>query len=153
MMIMDTELRTYSELCERESFDDRFLYLMLNGKVGKETFGIDRYINQRFYKEDKLWLRCRDEIIMRDKGCDLGLKDYEIEGPIIIHHMNPILLSDIVLRTDILLNPDFLICVSASTHRAIHYHINITSPEVAILNSMAERTPFDTSPWRKGGIQ
>lgn len=150
-MTMDTELKTYSELCTFDSFDDRFLYLMLNGSVGKSTFGVDRYINQKFYKEDKLWLRCRDEIIVRDKGCDLGMKDYDIMGPIIIHHMNPILLSDIVLRTDILLNPEFLVCVSAATHRAIHYHINITSPEVAVINSVVERKPFDTSPWRKGG--
>ena len=145
MIINCRELKTYEELCTFSSFEDRLAYLMLYGSVGFETFGADRIFNQRFYKSD-LWLDVRDRIIVRDNGCNMGLKDYEL-SEITLHHMNPILLTDIVHRTDILLNPNYLICVSPQTHRAIHYQ---TKQEI-FLQQNVERKPFDTSPWRNGG--
>ena len=102
-------IRTYSELSQLASFKERFAYLQLDGAVGSETFGFDRWLNQRFYRSQE-WKRLRDEIIIRDNGCDLGIEGFEIHGRIYIHHMNPILQKDILDQTDLLLNPNFLIC-------------------------------------------
>lgn len=135
-------IRTYLELSQLKTFRERYEYLRLNGKVGEETFGFDRYLNQIFYKSDE-WKAIRDFVIVRDNGCDLGVEGYDIHGKILIHHMNPILVEDILKRSDFLLNPDYLITTVLSTHNAIHYGDNsllITLP--------IERTRNDTCPWR-----
>lgn len=136
-------MRTYSELSKINSYEERFEYLKLNGFVGVETFGFDRYINQRFYKSLE-WKRIRDKVIIRDNGCDLGIEGYEIHGRILIHHMNPVTLDELRSNLDLLLNPEYLICVAHNTHNAIHYgdsDLLITAP--------VERTAFDTCPWRR----
>lgn len=124
-----------------DSFKDRFEYLKLSRKVGDETFGFDRWLNQVFYKTPE-WKRLRDEVIIRDMGCDLGLEDYPIKGKVIIHHMNPIYLEDIVNRSELLLNPDYLICTSHLTHNAIHY-----GDEWLLPQDLIERKPGDTKLW------
>ena len=113
-------MKTYKELIRLQTFEERFHYLSLYGKVGEETFGFDRYYNQKFYRS-KEWKDIRNFIITRDNGCDLGVEDREIYGKILVHHMNPITLKDIRNVTDFLLNSDYLICVSKQTHDAIHY--------------------------------
>ena len=133
-------IRTYTELMQLKTFDERYEYLKLNGRVADLTFGFDRYINQVFYKSDE-WLNIRDNIIVRDLGCDLGLEGYEIYKGIIIHHMNPISIEDIRCRTDYLLNPEYLICTCLRTHNAIHY--GNLSP-----NIITERSRWDTCPWK-----
>lgn len=136
-------IRTYSELIKLPTFKERYEYLKLGGKVGEETFGFDRYLNQIFYKS-KEWLSIRNYVITRDMGCDLGVPDHEIRGnKIIIHHMNPITKEDILNRSDILLNPEYLICTVKNTHDAIHYgdsNLLYTDP--------IERSKNDTCPWR-----
>jgi len=134
-------IRTYDELMSLRSFDERYEYLKLNGKVSDLTFGFDRYLNQVFYKSP-IWLETRRDIIVRDLGCDLGLEGYEIYKGIIVHHMNPICISDILDRTDYLLNPDYLICTCLNTHNAIHY--GTRSPNV-----ITERRRGDTCPWKR----
>lgn len=134
--------RTYRELVRRKTFLERFEYLRLDGKVGQETFGYDRYINQKFYTSDE-WKKVRRAVIVRDNGCDLAMSDYEINGLIIVHHMNPITVDDIVNRPDYCLNPDFLVCVSHNTHEAITY-----SDKKLLLIEPIERKPNDTIPWR-----
>ena len=136
-------IRTYSELITLPTFEERYRYLRLGGRVGKETFGFDRYINQMFYKSDE-WLSLRNEIIIRDNGCDLGMFDREIEGRILIHHMNPITVQDVINRTEFLLNPEYLICTIKSTHDAIHY-----GDESSLILVPRERTKNDTCPWRR----
>lgn len=135
-------IRTYSELIQFNTFDERLNYLMLNGNIGFETFGFDRYLNQKFYRS-KEWQHVRDEVIVRDGGCDLGLDKHTIPGKIIIHHMNPITPKDITDISDYLLNPDYLICVSHNTHNAIHYADADQLPKVVL-----ERTKNDTIPWK-----
>ena len=137
---MGTIIRTYNELMQFRTFDERYDYLKLNGRVADLTFGFDRYINQVFYKSP-IWLKRRDDIIVRDLGCDLGLKGYEIYKTIIIHHMNPICVEDIRDRTDYLLNPNYLITTCLNTHNAIHY--GKQSP-----NIITERRRGDTCPWK-----
>lgn len=137
-----TSIRTYSELITLPTFKERFEYLRLDGIVGKDTFGFDRYMNQIFYKS-KEWQSLRNQIIIRDNGCDLGLEGYEIQGKILIHHMNPITPEDIINRSDYLLNPDFLISTMLSTHNAIHY-----GDESLIAREPIERSKNDTCPWR-----
>ena len=135
-------IKTYSELIKIPTFEERFEYLRLNGIVGKDTFGFDRYINQKFYRSAE-WKRIRDQVIVRDNGCDLGIEDRMICGRILIHHMNPITDKDILNVTDLLLNPDYLICVSHITHNAIHY-----SDENLLIKSPIVRTKYDTCPWK-----
>lgn len=135
-------IRTYSELIALPTFKERFEYLRLNGIVGKDTFGFDRYMNQIFYKSRE-WQSLRNQIIIRDNGCDLGVDGYEIHGKILIHHMNPITPDDIVERSDYLLNPDFLISTMLTTHNAIHY-----GDEKLIDKEPIERSKNDTCPWR-----
>ena len=137
---MGTTIRTYNELIQFRTFDERYEYLKLNGRVADLTFGFDRYLNQKFYKSP-IWLRRRDEIIVRDLGCDLGLDGYEIYKTILIHHMNPICVEDIKDRTDYLLNPNYLITTCLNTHNAIHY--GKQSP-----NMITERRRGDTCPWK-----
>ena len=140
---MTMKIRTYSELIKLPTFKERFRYLKLNGKVAEETFGFDRYLNQQFYKSNE-WLELRDRIIIRDCGCDLGIDDREIYKRIIIHHMNPITKYDIINRTDMLLNPEYLICTTKRTHDAIHY-----GDESILYDLPIERTKNDTCPWRR----
>ena len=109
-------MKNYKELSRLHSFEERFEYLKLCGKVGKDTFGFDRIFNQMFYSRSAEWRRVRDQVIIRDNGCDLGMEGHDIYGKIIVHHMNPISLKDIQDVTDFLLNPDYLICVSHETH-------------------------------------
>ena len=136
-------MRTYGELIKIENFLDRYEYLKLDGVVGSETFGFDRWLNQKFYKSPE-WRSVRDEVIVRDGGCDLGIADRPIGGRIYIHHMNPIDVKSIVERKSILLNPEFLICCSHNTHEAIHY----SNSDILMLDSFIERKPNDTIPWR-----
>ena len=135
-------IRTYSELSKLKTFEERYRYLRLNGKVGEETFGFDRWLNQRFYKDPE-WLSIRDKVIIRDNGCDLGIEDRKITGRIIVHHMNPITKEDILRRSDFLLNPDYLICTVKNTHDAIHY-----GDDSLLINEFIERSKNDTCPWR-----
>ena len=137
-----TTIRTYSELCQLSTFEDRFDYLRLNGSVGKDTFGFDRYLNQQFYRSRE-WKRIRDLVILRDNGCDLGVEGYEIRGRILIHHINPISVEDIHTMSDLLMNPEYLICTSHRTRNAIHY-----GDESLIITTPIERTQNDTCPWR-----
>ena len=135
--------RTYSELITLPTFEERYRYLRIGGRVGEETFGFDRYLNQIFYKS-KEWLSIRDQVIARDNGCDLGIPGREIHGRILIHHMNPITVEDILNRSDLLLNPEYLICTVKNTHDAIHY-----GDENLLNKDPIERTKNDTCPWRR----
>ena len=135
-------IKTYSELILLPTFEERFKYLQLNGRVGDDTFGFDRYINQKFYRSAE-WKRIRDYIIIRDNGCDLAVDGYEIHGRILIHHINPITISDIKFSTEYLMNPDYLICVTHNTHNAIHY-----GDEKPIITGPIVRTKNDTCPWK-----
>ena len=139
-----TSIRTYSELILLPTFEERYEYLRLDGRVGEETFGFDRWLNQTFYKSEE-WLSMRDKIIVRDNGCDLGISGRDIYSRILIHHMNPITKEDILRRSDILLNPEYLICVTPNTHRAIHYgNSNL------LIKDPIKRRPNDTCPWKRG---
>lgn len=133
--------RTYSELIALNSLEERFEYLKLSGRVGSNTFGFDRYLNQTFYHSTE-WKRIRRKVILRDEGCDMGLDDYPINGLIIIHHMNPITPEQLIEMDLAVLNPEFLICVSIATHKAIHYSDKNLLPSPVI-----ERTPRDTILW------
>lgn len=117
--------------------------MRLDGVVGKDTFGFDRYLNQIFYRSQR-WKSVRDHVIIRDNGCDLGVEGYEIHGRILIHHMNPITLDDIMQESDFLLDPEYLISTIHSTHNAIHY-----GDENLLVTAPVERTKFDTCPWRQ----
>lgn len=135
-------IRKYSELIKLKTFEERFEYLSLKGEVGTSTFGFDRYLNQKFYRSSE-WKQIRNLIIVRDSGCDLGIPGRELPNNIIIHHMNPLQVKDVVNSTEFLLNPEYLICTSNITHQAIHYgdkSLLITEPK--------PRTPNDTCPWK-----
>lgn len=136
-------IRRYSELSKIQTFEDRFEYLRLNGAVGTDTFGFERYLNQFFYRSSR-WKKVRDLVIVRDNGCDLGFVGRDIYGKIFIHHMNPITKKDLEEESDILLNPEFLITVSFETHNAIHYGDISLLPRDPI-----ERKKNDTCPWKK----
>lgn len=138
------KLRTYSELITLDSFEDRYEYLRIGGAVGEETFGFDRFINQFFYQRSREWKSIRDYVIVRDNGCDLGMEDREIHGKILVHHMNPISLEDIEYKSDILLDPEYLISTSLATHNAIHY-----GDDSLLIKAPVERTPYDTCPWKR----
>ncbi len=137
-------IRTYHELKSLKTFEERFRYLQIRGHVGIDTFGFDRIFNQQFYNSYE-WKQIRAKVILRDNGCDLGVPGYDIPGKILIHHMNPISIQDIEQSTDILLDPEYLICTTHETHNAIHYG------DEKILQSkvLVERRPGDTCPWRK----
>ena len=135
-------MRTYRELSRLKTFDERFEYLKLNGFVGEETFGYDRYLNQMLYKSPE-WRSLRRDIIVRDNGCDLGLEGHDIQGVIIVHHMNPISVDDLKTFSGDVVNPEYLICVSSLTHKAIHYSDKSLIPQMPV-----ERRPGDTCPWK-----
>lgn len=135
-------IKTYSELIKMESFEERFRYLKLNGKVGVETFGYDRVFNQRFYTSRE-WQNVRNFVIVRDNGCDLGVDGYELHGGILIHHLNPIMLDDIRNATEFLMNPEYLITTCLRTHNAIHY-----GDESLLIGTPVERRKNDTCPWK-----
>lgn len=135
--------KSYSELILIPTFIERFRYLKIGGKVGEETFGYDRILNQIFYKS-KEWRAVRDSVIVRDHGCDLGIEDREILGHIYVHHINPITLQDIERRSDILLDPENLICTMRTTHNAIHY-----GDETLLLMEPVTRRANDTCPWKR----
>lgn len=139
----NTTIKTYSELITLPTFKERFEYLRLDGKVGEETFGFDRYINQLFYRSQR-WKSIRDFVIIRDNGCDLGVEGHEIYSRILIHHMNPITVKDIEQESEFLLNPEYLITTVHSTHNAIHY-----GDESLLIQAPVERTMNDTCPWRR----
>lgn len=139
------KIRTYSELMEIPTFLDRYFYLKLGDRVGVETFGFDRYLNQQFYRS-KEWRDIRNFVISRDLGCDLAIADREIPRglKIYIHHMNPLNARDIIHATDYLLDPEFLITTTKLTHDAIHYG----DESLLLVDTVTERTKNDTCPWR-----
>lgn len=135
-------IRTYSELSAIQTYEGRFDYLKLSGKVGAETFGRDRFLNQMLYSSSK-WKSLRDKVIIRDNGFDMGLEGYEIAGKILIHHMNPITIEDIMSESAYVFNPEFLISVAYNTHNAIHYG----DKSLLVPSSFVERKPGDTKLW------
>lgn len=141
-------IRTYSELITMPSFEERYRYLKLDGVVGEETFGFDRYLNQLFYRS-KEWKTIRNFVITRDNGCDLGMEGHDIYGKILVHHMNPISKDDILGRSEYLLDPEFLISTIKNTHDAIHY-----GDESLLITAPIQRSKNDTCPWllNKGGM-
>lgn len=143
MKTMRMNIRTYSELSSIKTFEERYRYLKLDGIVGQDTFGFDRYLNQMLYTSER-WRKIRDKIIIRDNGCDLGVDGYEIYSRIIIHHMNPLTVDDILQESDFLFNPEYLICTTHSTHNAIHY-----GDENLLFKMPIARSPNDTCPWKK----
>lgn len=135
--------RRYSELKLLKTFEERFDYLRVGGKVGESTFGFDRYLNQSFYKSTE-WIRARRQVIIRDNGCDMGVDGFDIKGPIVIHHMNQISPEDIEHFNPDILNPEYLICVSTQTHKAIHFgDANLLS------KAFVPRSKYDTCPWKQ----
>lgn len=140
-----TLLRTYSELIKLPTFEERVKYAKLNGKVGEDTFGFDRIFNQRMYTDPYWRNEVRPDIIARDYGQDLAMpgSKYAISGIVIVHHLNPIDINDIVQHSDFLFNPEYLICVSLKTHNYIHYGVG-EYPS----NDYVERKPGDTCPWK-----
>ena len=135
-------IKTYSELIELPTFEERFEYLQLKGIVGQETFGFDRYLNQILYNS-KEWKHLRNEIIVRDNGCDLALEGFEIHGRILIHHINPITIDDVIKRREMVFDPENLICVTHNTHNAIHY-----GDKSLLITGPIERRANDTCPWK-----
>lgn len=135
-------MKTYSELSSLPTFEERYQYLKLNGEVGVDTFGFERWLNQLFYK-DPAWKAVRNKVIVRDGACDLGISDRAIGGTVYVHHINPIKRDDIIDRNPILLDPENLICVSLTTHNAIHY-----GDETLLISNPKERTANDTCPWK-----
>jgi hypothetical protein len=136
-------IRTYTKLSRLRSFLERYNYLKLKSVVGQKTFGYDRYLNQLLYKSDR-WLNVRDDVIIRDNGCDLGDENHPISGKIIVHHMNSISLDDIEDDRDEIYDPEFLICTSLNTHNAVHYGDESLLPRLPI-----NRHKNDTCPWLK----
>lgn len=133
--------RSYSELSRIPNYLDRFGYLKIGGGVGRETFGFDRIYNQQFYSSYE-WRRVREEVLVRDNGCDMGVPGFEIHGKILVHHMNPVTLNDLQHKNEDLLDPEYLICVSHKTHNAIHYGSEDLLPILP-----PERFPGDTKLW------
>jgi len=133
--------KTYSELVKRNDFVARYQYLKIGGELGVATFGYDRPINQEFY-HSYAWRSIRDFVIVRDKGCDLGVQGYEVHDKILVHHMNPIRATYLTDFNESILDPEFLICVSHRTHNAIHFGDQSQLPSALI-----ERTPGDTKLW------
>lgn len=134
-------IRTHRELSRLETFEERFEYLKLKGSVGRDTFGFDRYLNQKFYTSTE-WRNIRHHVIARDLGCDLGVEGYEIYDKIIIHHMNPMSPDDIIHGNNAIVDPEFLISTTLQTHNAIHY-----GNPGQIPNKMTDRQPGDTKLW------
>lgn len=137
-------IRSYSEIITLPTFEERYRYLKLEGVVGQETFGFDRYINQYLYQRSLRWRNVRNEVIIRDNGCDLGVDGYDIHGRIIIHHMNVVTMEDILNDRSWIFDPEYLICTTHNTHNAIHY-----GDENLLIKAPVERRANDTCPWRK----
>ena len=140
---MTTLNKTYSDLMKLKTFEERFEYLKLDGQVGEDTFGRDRFLNQMLYNS-KRWKSVRDKIIVRDNGCDLGVEGRSIPSYVIIHHINPISIDDIHNQSEKLFDPENLICTTRLTHNAIHY-----SDENILIKDPVTRTKNDTCPWKK----
>lgn len=136
-------IRCYKELSRIDNYEERFRYLKLVGQVGESTFGFDRYLNQIVYSS-KRWKQVRNAVIIRDEGRDMGVEGYEIQGRIVIHHMNPISIEDAEKDRDFIYDPEFLICVSPITHNAIHY-----GDESLLPKGPVDRFPNDMCPWRR----
>lgn len=136
------KIRSYSELKQLKTFEERYEYLKLSGTVGSDTFGFERYLNQNFYRSPE-WKRVRKAVIARDEGCDLGIPGRDLQYGLHIHHMNPISAGDIQERSEYLLNPEYLVCVSEETHRAIHY-----GNGESLVRDPVPRKPGDTCPWK-----
>lgn len=143
------KIKTYSEIITIPTFEGRYKYLKIGGRVGEETFGFDRYINQEFYTS-KEWFDIRDYVIVRDMGCDLAIEEREIPNGvrIFVHHMNPITVEDILNRSEFLLDPEYLISTIDNTHKAIHY-----GDASILLQDPIERTPYDTCPWKQNNFR
>lgn len=139
--ILMSRIRTYSELKRFRTFEERYDYLKLNGILGQATFGFDRWINQRFYKSRE-WISVRDQVIIRDNGCDLGIPGFEIVSGLIVHHMNPMTSDDIKHSEEWIIDPNFLITASLQTHNAIHY-----GDEKLLPRGPRIRQPGDTKLW------
>ena len=144
-LVKTMSIKTYSELILLPTFEERYQYLRIGGKIGESTFGFDRYLYENFLKTDE-WLSLRDYVIVRDNGCDLAMPDREIKGKsrILVHHMNPVTKDDVLRRTKYLLDPKYLICTIKNTHDAIHY-----GNEDILIKAPIERTRNDTCPWRR----
>lgn len=142
-MKTNATIKTYSELIKLPTFKERFQYLKLDGVVGESTFGYDRWINQNFYQSTE-WKRLRNYIINRDNACDLGVPGREIPKYVIIHHMNPITKEDLISKNMFCMDPEYLICVTDKTHRAIHY-----GDESLLYTAPVERVPNDTCLWKR----
>lgn len=138
-----TNIKSYSELIKIPTFIERYRYLKLNGFVGDETFGYDRYLNQILYHSPE-WKRFRRDIILRDNGCDLGCEGYEIIGKVLIHHIDPITVRDVETRDPKIFDPENVISVTLNTHNAIHY-----GDEGLLIIEPLVRTPNDTCPWKQ----
>jgi hypothetical protein len=136
-----SRIRTYSELSRLQTFDERYQYLKLKGVVGENTFGFDRWINQEFYRS-RQWKYIRDEVIVRDNGCDLGILGYEIVRDLLVHHMNPVSVDDIKHGEEWILDPNFLITTSHRTHNAIHYGDESLLPREPVVRKFG-----DTNLW------
>lgn len=139
---MDLRIKTYSELITIPSFLERYRYLKLGGSIGEETFGFDRYLNQTLYRSPE-WKRFRRDMIIRDNGMDLAADDYEIVGKILVHHINPLTVQDVIRRDPKIFDPENVICTSMNTHNAIHY-----GDESLLMIEPVARTKYDTCPWR-----
>lgn len=132
--------RTYSEMLEYKTYEDRLDYLRLPGTIGAETFGSDRYLNQTFYRSAE-WRSIRSEVIARDLGCDLAVEGYDIHGDLLVHHINPITVDHIRAGSELLIDPDNLVTTTMDTHNAIHF--GHSTPQIAVVT----RTPHDTKIW------
>lgn len=144
MVAMTT--KSYSEMMKLKTYEERFNYLKLNGKVGEVTFGSDRILNQLLYNGDPEWKRTRNKVIIRDNGCDLGIEGRKIEKPIpiLVHHINPITVDDVINRSPKVFDLNNLVCTTKLTHDAIHY-----SNESILIKDPVERRANDTCPWKK----
>ena len=142
MTMRNTMIRTYRECMQLPTFQERYRYLQIGGQVGKETFGFDRYLNQMLYRTPE-WKRFRRDMIVRDNGCDLGCEGYEIYGNVLVHHINPITVEDVINRNPCIFDPNNVICTSLNTHNAIHY-----GDETLLITEPVVRKPNDTCPWK-----
>ena len=142
-ILVGLTMKTYSELSKLKTFEERYEYLKESGAVGVETFGFDRYANQALYNSRE-WKKARDQVIIRDGGCDLGIEGRDIPQNVLVHHINPISAEDILNRDPVVFDPENLVTVSLNTHNAIHY-----SSEDILVKLPEERKPNDTCPWRK----
>ena len=143
MTMRNTMIRTYRECMQLPTFQERYRYLQIGGRVGKETFGFDRYLNQMLYRTPE-WKRFRRDMIVRDNGCDLGCEGYEICGNVLVHHINPITVEDVINRNPCIFDPNNVICTSLNTHNAIHY-----GDETLLITEPVVRKPNDTCPWKQ----